>query len=75
MTSIAQKSVLISGGSIAGPAIAWWLHRYGFKTTLVERWEGLRPGGQNIDVNDLGVSDIFGHLLMSRKKSPSVWIS
>jgi 2-polyprenyl-6-methoxyphenol hydroxylase-like FAD-dependent oxidoreductase len=50
------QSVLISGGSIAGPAIAWWLNRYGFKTTLVERWPELRPGGQGIDVNDQGVS-------------------
>ncbi|WVQ92940.1 hypothetical protein IAU59_000001 [Kwoniella sp. CBS 9459] len=49
-----SKSVLISGGSIAGPAIAWWLHRYGFKTTLVERWPELRPGGQNIDVSNQG---------------------
>ncbi|KAJ9118096.1 hypothetical protein QFC22_003995 [Naganishia vaughanmartiniae] len=49
------KSILISGGSIAGPAIAWWLQRYGFRTTLVERWPGgIRPGGQNIDVNNQG---------------------
>ncbi|WRT63105.1 uncharacterized protein IL334_000008 [Kwoniella shivajii] len=53
-----QKSVLISGGSIAGPAIAWWLHRYGFKTTLVERWSELRPGGQNIDVTNQGLEVI-----------------
>ena len=50
-----RPHVLISGGSIAGPAIAWWLHRYGFRTTLVERWSSLRPGGQNIDVSNQGV--------------------
>ncbi|KAJ9092644.1 hypothetical protein QFC21_006708 [Naganishia friedmannii] len=54
LASTQAKSVLISGGSIAGPAVAWWLHRYGFKTTLVERWTELRPGGQNIDVTNQG---------------------
>ncbi|KAK4686155.1 hypothetical protein P7C73_g3982, partial [Tremellales sp. Uapishka_1] len=48
------ESVLISGGSVAGPATAWWLNRYGFKTTIVERWPELRPGGQNVDVRDFG---------------------
>jgi 2-polyprenyl-6-methoxyphenol hydroxylase-like FAD-dependent oxidoreductase len=52
------KTVLISGGSIAGPAIAWWLNKYGFETTIVERWHELRPGGQNIDVRGRGVSKI-----------------
>jgi 2-polyprenyl-6-methoxyphenol hydroxylase-like FAD-dependent oxidoreductase len=52
-------SVLISGGSIAGPSVAWWLNKYGFETTLVERWHELRPGGQNIDVRGVGVSSFF----------------
>ncbi|TDD64162.1 FAD-dependent monooxygenase [Actinomadura rubrisoli] len=42
--------VLISGASIAGPALAYWLDRYGFEVTVVERAPGLRPGGQAIDV-------------------------
>ena len=49
------KSVLIYGASIAGPSIAWWLNRYGFETTIVERWHELRGGGQNIDVRGVGV--------------------
>ncbi|MFI6170118.1 FAD-dependent monooxygenase [Nocardia sp. NPDC051052] len=44
-----NKSVLVSGASIAGPALAYWLHRYGFDVTVVERAPGLRPGGQAID--------------------------
>ncbi|MFC9436853.1 FAD-dependent monooxygenase [Nocardia sp. NPDC057030] len=44
-----NQSVLISGASIAGPALAYWLHRYGFDVTVVERAPGLRPGGQAID--------------------------
>lgn len=41
--------VLISGASVAGPAIAYWLNRYGFQTTVVERARGLRPGGFGVD--------------------------
>jgi len=47
-------SVLISGASIAGPALASWLHRYGFEVTVVERAAELRSGGQNVDVRGAG---------------------
>lgn len=45
-----NRTVLISGASIAGPALAFWLHRYGFEPTIVERAPQLREGGQAIDV-------------------------
>ena len=41
--------VLISGASIAGPALAFWLHRYGFDVTVVEKAPEVRPGGQAVD--------------------------
>lgn len=44
-----MTTVLISGASIAGPALAYWLDRYGFTVTVVERAPGLRPGGQAVD--------------------------
>lgn len=44
------KKILISGASIAGPTLAFWLNKYGFEVTVVERAESLRLGGQNIDV-------------------------
>lgn len=47
---MASTSVLISGASVAGTALAYWLDRYGFDVTVVERAPGLRPGGQAIDV-------------------------
>jgi 2-polyprenyl-6-methoxyphenol hydroxylase-like FAD-dependent oxidoreductase len=43
------KTVLISGASVAGPVLAYWLDRYGFQVTVVERAAALRPGGQAID--------------------------
>lgn len=45
-----QKKILISGASIAGPTLAFWLNRFGFATTIVERADSLRLGGQNIDI-------------------------
>jgi 2-polyprenyl-6-methoxyphenol hydroxylase-like FAD-dependent oxidoreductase len=44
-----NQSVLISGASIAGPALAYWLHRYGFRPTIVERAPTVRPGGYAVD--------------------------
>ncbi|WP_306360846.1 FAD-dependent monooxygenase [Nocardia sp. CC227C] len=44
-----RTTVLISGASIAGPALAYWLHRYGVDVTVVERAPAVRPGGQAVD--------------------------
>ncbi|MGQ4598173.1 FAD-dependent monooxygenase [Nocardia sp. R6R-6] len=44
-----NTTVLLSGAGIAGPALAHWLHRYGFAVTVVERAPALRPGGQAVD--------------------------
>lgn len=41
--------ILISGAGIAGPTLAWWLHRYGFQPTIVEKAPKLRTGGYIID--------------------------
>ncbi|MFD7557582.1 FAD-dependent monooxygenase [Streptomyces sp. NPDC059533] len=41
--------VLISGSSVAGPALAYWLHRHGFNPTVVERAPALRDGGYAVD--------------------------
>jgi len=42
-------SVLVAGASIAGPALAYWLRRWGVEVTVVERAPELRPGGQAVD--------------------------
>ncbi|WP_158104634.1 FAD-dependent monooxygenase, partial [Amycolatopsis kentuckyensis] len=38
-----------SGAGIAGPAAAHWLHRGGYRVTVVESAPALRPGGQAVD--------------------------
>ncbi len=45
-----NKKILISGASIAGPTLAFWLNRFGFSVTIVERAKHIRLGGQNIDI-------------------------
>src|SRR5271166_5940207 len=43
--------VLISGASIAGPVLAYWLNRYGFGVTVVERAPAPRKtGGHAVDL-------------------------
>lgn len=44
------RRVLISGASIAGPALAYWLQRYGFSVTVIEQSETIRLGGYPIDL-------------------------
>jgi 2-polyprenyl-6-methoxyphenol hydroxylase-like FAD-dependent oxidoreductase len=46
--------VLITGASIAGNTLAWWLSHFGFDVTVVERHPEFRDGGQNIDVRGAG---------------------
>lgn len=50
-----MPSVLISGVSIAGPALAYWLRHRGFAVTVVERSPGPRPGGQPIDIRGVAL--------------------
>ncbi|MFF5707126.1 FAD-dependent monooxygenase [Streptomyces sp. NPDC012794] len=43
------RTVLISGASVAGPAVAHWLARHGFRPTVVEVAPALRDGGHAVD--------------------------
>jgi 2-polyprenyl-6-methoxyphenol hydroxylase-like FAD-dependent oxidoreductase len=49
------KTILISGASIAGPALAYWLRRHGFRPTIVERASAPRPGGQAVDIRGAAI--------------------
>ncbi|MFE2327246.1 FAD-dependent monooxygenase [Streptomyces sp. NPDC059385] len=59
-----MQTVLISGGGIAGPALAHWLRRHGLRPTVVERAPGPRAGGQAVDIRGvaLDVVDRMGLL-------------
>ncbi len=45
-----NEKILISGASIAGPTLAFWLARFGFRPTVIERVPRLRTGGNGVDV-------------------------
>ncbi|MCM3454521.1 FAD-dependent monooxygenase [Heyndrickxia oleronia] len=48
--------VLISGASIAGPALAYWLDRYDFDVTVIERVPSLRLGGYGVDIRGAAIT-------------------
>jgi 2-polyprenyl-6-methoxyphenol hydroxylase-like FAD-dependent oxidoreductase len=45
-----KRTVLISGASIAGLTMAYWMNHYGYKVTVVELGPAPRLGGSPIDV-------------------------
>ncbi|MEU5873512.1 FAD-dependent monooxygenase [Glycomyces sp. NPDC047369] len=45
-----MNTVLISGSSVAGTALAYWLREQGLTPVVVERAPALRRGGQAVDV-------------------------
>lgn len=49
-----QPTVVISGAGIAGPALAFWLTRNGYRVIVVEIAPGIRPGGQTVDLRGAG---------------------
>jgi 2-polyprenyl-6-methoxyphenol hydroxylase-like FAD-dependent oxidoreductase len=50
-----NTNILISGASIAGPTLAYWLKRYGFNPTVIEHAPQLREGGYPVDVRSEAV--------------------
>jgi 2-polyprenyl-6-methoxyphenol hydroxylase-like FAD-dependent oxidoreductase len=66
-----NTDVLISGASVAGPALAYWLSERGFTPTIVERAPAPRPGGQTVDLRGAGrtVVDRMGLLARVREVS------
>lgn len=43
--AVRNANILISGAGVAGPALAFWLSRYGFTPTVVEKAPQPRTGG------------------------------
>ncbi|OKJ05648.1 FAD-dependent monooxygenase [Kitasatospora sp. CB01950] len=53
-SDIENADILVSGGGIAGPTLAYWLRRSGFRPVVVERAPAPRPGGQTVDLRGAG---------------------
>lgn len=59
---MAARRILISGASIAGPALARWLGRNGFDVTVVEKAAAIRPGGQAVDFKGRTHHDVLARM-------------
>ncbi|QES39965.1 FAD-dependent oxidoreductase [Streptomyces venezuelae] len=55
-----RPRVLISGASIAGPALAYWLNRHGYAVTVVEKAGALRGGGYPVDIRGTALEVVRG---------------
>lgn len=64
-----KKTVLISGASIAGLSMAYWMNHYGYKVTVVEIGPAPRMGGSPVDVRGeaLDVAERMGILEKIKK--------
>jgi 2-polyprenyl-6-methoxyphenol hydroxylase-like FAD-dependent oxidoreductase len=45
--------ILVIGAGIAGPAMCYWLQRFGFSPVLIEKSTAIRKGGQALDVRGI----------------------
>jgi 2-polyprenyl-6-methoxyphenol hydroxylase-like FAD-dependent oxidoreductase len=68
---MAQPTVVISGAGIAGPALAFWLNKSGYRVTIVELADDIRPGGQTVDLRGAGgdVVERMGLIDQMRQRS------
>ncbi|MEU1996471.1 FAD-dependent monooxygenase [Nocardia gamkensis] len=66
--------ILISGASIAGPTLAYWLVRNGFRPTVVERSPALRPGGNGVDIrgSSVRIAERMGVLPALRERATDI---
>lgn len=58
MKNDTKLKVLIAGGGIAGPALAYWLSRSGHTVVVVEQFPTLRATGAQVDLRGQGIEAI-----------------
>lgn len=47
--------ILVVGAGIAGPAVCYWLKRFGFSPTLIEKSANIRKGGHAVDIRGVAI--------------------
>ncbi len=55
MSSSQDLKILVIGAGIAGPALCYWLKRFGFSPVLIEKSAAIRKGGQALDVRGVAM--------------------
>lgn len=61
--------VLIAGGGVTGPALAFWLARAGHRVTVAERFPALRATGAQVDLRGQGIEAIKAMGLMDEVRA------
>jgi len=61
-------NVLVSGGGVAGLALAHWLTRAGMDVTVVERTPAFRRGGQAIDIRGVALDVVRAMGILDRAR-------
>ncbi|KAI6089754.1 FAD/NAD(P)-binding domain-containing protein [Hypoxylon rubiginosum] len=69
---MAPLKILICGGGIAGPALAFWLARSGHHVVIVERFPALRATGAQIDLREQGIQVVKAMGLLETIRSKLV---
>lgn len=49
------NKILVIGAGIAGPALCYWLKRFGFSPVLIEKSATIRKGGQGLDLRGVAI--------------------
>lgn len=49
------NKILVIGAGIAGPAVCYWLKKFGFSPVLIEKFTEIRKGGQALDIRGIVV--------------------
>ncbi len=49
------NKILVIGAGIAGPAVCYWLKRFGFSPILIEKYANIRKGGQALDLRGVAI--------------------
>jgi 2-polyprenyl-6-methoxyphenol hydroxylase-like FAD-dependent oxidoreductase len=72
MSGLSGRRVLVSGGGLAGPAVACLLARAGGEVTVVEIADRVRPGGQAVDIRGAGRTVLRRMGLLDRVRAVSL---
>lgn len=66
------KKVLISGAGVAGMTLAYWLKKYGYDVTIVERAAAPRDGGYAVDLRGPAVNVIAQMGLLPQVRAAAI---
>ncbi|KAI0839121.1 putative monooxygenase [Hypoxylon sp. FL0890] len=69
---MAPLKILVCGGGISGPALAFWLARSGHHVVIVERFPALRASGAQIDLREQGIQVVKRMGLVETIRSKTV---